>query len=81
MKERKAAARQRKPQSKLQPPATVDPLQRYTIPEGNALLRQSNSKTFEQIKKGELRVIRDDGRTYIPGSEIVRRSTLTSDAV
>jgi len=54
----------------------LDPFQRYTVPEANALLRQSNAKTYQQIKAGELRTIRDGGRTYIPGSEIVRRSTL-----
>ena len=54
----------------------LDPLQRYSIPETNALLRQSNARTYQQIKAGELRVIKDGGRTYIPGSEIVRRSTL-----
>jgi hypothetical protein len=54
----------------------LDLLQRYSIPEANALLRQSNAKTWTQIKTGELRTIRDGGRVYIPGSEIVRRSTL-----
>jgi hypothetical protein len=54
----------------------LDLLQRYSIPETNALLRQSNARTYEQIKAGELRVIRDGGRTYVPGSEIARRSTL-----
>jgi hypothetical protein len=64
---------------KLAPPV-LDPRQRYTIAEANALLRQSNSKTFEQIKAGELKVIRDGGRTYVPGSEIVQRSTLPATA-
>jgi len=54
----------------------LDPLQRYSIPEANALLRQSNARTYQQIKAGELRVIKDGGRSYVPGSEIVRRSTL-----
>ena len=69
----------KEPRVKIQPPA-LDPRQRYTIPEANALLRQGNSKTFEQIKAGELKVIRDKGRTYIPGSEIVKRSTLPAAA-
>lgn len=59
-------------------PPTLDPLQRYSVPEANAFLRQSNARTYQQIKSGELRVIRDGGRTYIPGSEIARRSTLPS---
>jgi hypothetical protein len=54
----------------------LDPLQRYTVPEANALLRQSNARTYQQIKAGELHVIRDGSRVYVPGSEIVRRSTL-----
>jgi hypothetical protein len=66
--------------TKASPPAPLDPLQRYSIPEANALLRQSNARTYEQIKAGQLRVIRDGGRTYIPGSEIVRRSALPTEA-
>lgn len=57
-------------------PPRLDPLQRYSIPEANALLRQSNARTYQQIKAGELRIIKDAGRTYIPGSEIARRSAL-----
>jgi Helix-turn-helix domain len=65
------------PERKAKPvPPTLDPLQRYSVAEANALLRQSNARTYQQIKAGELRTIRDGGRTYIPGSEIVRRSTL-----
>jgi hypothetical protein len=59
-----------------QPPPPLDPLQRYGVPEANALLRQSNAKTYGDIKSGKIRVIRDGGRTYIPGSEIVRLSSL-----
>jgi hypothetical protein len=60
--------------TKPNPPPALDPLQRYSIPEANALLRQSNARTYQQIKVGELKVIKDGGRTYIPGSEIARRS-------
>lgn len=62
--------------TKPNPPTTLDPLQRYSVPEANALLRQSNARTYEQIKDGQLRVIRIGGRTYIPGSEIARLSAL-----
>ena len=58
------------------PIAPLDPLQRYTVPEANAYLRQSNARTYEQIKAGELKVIKDGGRTYVPGSEIARKSTI-----
>ncbi len=74
------AARQRKYQAKRQPPPALDPLQRYTIPESNAVLRQSNAKTYGDIKTGKIRVIRDGGRTYVPGSELVRLSSLPADA-
>lgn len=49
---------------------------RYIIPEAAALLRQAQSTTYLQIRSGALRVIREGGRTYVPGSEIIRRSTL-----
>ncbi len=62
--------------TKPNPPPALDPLQRYSVPEANALLRQSNARTYEQIKAGQLRVIRIGGRTYVPGSEIARLSAL-----
>jgi hypothetical protein len=62
--------------SQKQPPATIDANQRYAIPEANQVLRQSNAKTYLDIKAGKIRVIRDGGRTYIPGSELIRLSTL-----
>lgn len=54
----------------------LEPHRRYIIPEAAALLRQAQSTTYLQIRRGDLRVIRDGGRTYVPGSEIIRRSTL-----
>lgn len=54
----------------------LNPLQRYTVHQANEYLRQSSATTYSQIKRGELRVIKDGGRTYIPGSEIIRKSTL-----
>lgn len=57
-------------------PPLVDPNQRYTIKEANAILRQSHAKTYCDIKNGLLRVIKDGTRTYVPGTEIIRRSTL-----
>lgn len=58
--------------------APVDSNQRYEIPEASAYLRQSDAKTYNDIKQGKLAVIRDEGRTYVPGSEIIRRSTLAA---
>lgn len=54
----------------------VDANQRYTIDEATAYLRQSRAKTYADIKAAVVRVIKDGARTYIPGSEIIRRSTL-----
>lgn len=54
----------------------LDAQQRYTIPEASDLLRQSRAKTYKDITAGNIRVIKDGSRTYIPGSEIIRRSTL-----
>jgi len=57
-------------------PAPVDPAQRYTIREAMAYLRQSREKTRTDILNDKLKVIRDGSRVYVPGSEIIRRSTL-----
>lgn len=64
----------------------VDPRQRYEVPEASAYLRQSVAKTYLDIKNGKLRILKDGWRSFVPGSEIVRLSTLpdgrscTSDA-
>jgi hypothetical protein len=54
----------------------IDVLQRYPIEEAILYLRQSRARTYKQIKCGELRVIKDGKRAYIPGSEIARKSAL-----
>jgi hypothetical protein len=54
----------------------LDHLQRYTIAEAAAYLRQAISTTNAQISRGDLRVIRQGGSTYVPGSEIARLSSL-----
>lgn len=57
---------------------SLDELQRYTIEETCAFLRQSRQKTYDDINKGLLTVIKDGRRTYVPGSEIARRSAAPS---
>lgn len=52
----------------------LDPLQRYTIPEAAAYLRQSRSKTYEDIASGRLETIKDGRRRYVTGRGIVARS-------
>lgn len=57
----------------LPPP---DERQRYTLEEAVAYLRQSRSKLYCDIAAGRVTVIKDGRRTYIPGAEIIRRSTI-----
>jgi excisionase family DNA binding protein len=62
-----------KPKMALPP---IDPLQRYTVEESCAYLRTSRQSVHNLIKSGDLRVIKEGRRCYVPGSEIARRSTL-----
>lgn len=62
------------PVSRSLPP--LDPQQRYDMLETSAYLRKSRSTVYEDIKAGKLRVIKDGGRVYVPGSEIVRLSSV-----
>lgn len=67
----------RRERQKALPP--VDRYQRYEISETSTYLRQSDASTWADIKSGALKVIREGGRTYVPGSEIIRRSTLPQE--
>jgi hypothetical protein len=69
-----------KPRKIVPPPGAIDIYRRYSVHDTNVLLSQSNSKTYEDIAAGRLKVIKDGKRTYIPGSEIVRRSTIVAAA-
>jgi hypothetical protein len=66
--------KKRKPEARVFPP--LEPHRRYTIPAASGLLSQSRAKTYLDIRAGVLAVIKDGRRTYIPGTEIIRRSTL-----
>ena len=66
-------ARRRELAAQLPP---IDPHQRYEIPEASAYLRQSIAKTYIDIKAGKLRILKDGSRSFVPGAEIIRRSTL-----
>ena len=57
----------------LQP---IDPNQRYAPHEAAVYLRIGRSKLFDKIRAGELRSIKDGKHRLVPGSEIVRLSTL-----
>lgn len=56
--------------------APVDVAQRYEILEAAAYLRISRAKLYQLISSGEVRTLHEGSRHYVPGSEIVRRSTL-----
>jgi hypothetical protein len=58
----------------------LDARQRYSVDEGMAYLRESRSRLYEKIASGELKVIKDGRRTYIPGTELVRLSTLADNS-
>ena len=57
----------------------LDLLQRYSIIEASAYLRQSRSKTYVDIRAGTLMTIKDGKRTYIPGTVIAERSRVHDD--
>lgn len=55
-------------------PVTIDPNRRYSIDIATGFLGQSRAKTYIDIRLGKIKVIKDGVRTYILGSEIIRRS-------
>ena len=52
----------------------LDLNQRYSIPEASAYLRQSEGKTYADMRTGTLPFIKDGRRTYISGRTIADRS-------
>jgi hypothetical protein len=72
----KRSRRSASPRSQPQPPIQIDPNQRYSLAETWATLRQSPAKTYVDIRHGKIKVIREGRRTYVPGSELIRLSTL-----
>lgn len=66
-----------KPQ-KTQP--TFDPRLRYEIPAATSFLGYSRAKLYQQIAAGEIRVIRDGRRVYVPGTEIARKCAVDGAA-
>jgi hypothetical protein len=53
----------------------VDVNRRYDIPTACACLGISRVRLYAKLKAAEIRPLKDGGRTFIPGSEIVRLST------
>lgn len=60
--------------------APLDIQQRYTVAESALYLRSSLWSVFRDIREGRLTVIREGARTFIPGSEIARRSRIDPEA-
>jgi hypothetical protein len=58
----------------------VDANQRYKLEEAYAYLRQGRTKTYREIAAGALKVIKEGKSVYVPGSEIIRRSTIGGSA-
>lgn len=53
----------------------LDVLRRYSVELASAYLGISRSRLYEHIQSGEISVIKDGKRTFVPGSEIARMST------
>jgi len=66
--------------TKIAPLPPLDKSQRYTIPETSRYLRVSRAYVYSLITNGDLRSIKDGKRRFIPGTEIIRRSTLAQAA-
>jgi hypothetical protein len=56
----------------------LDVLQRYSVPEASAYLRQSRAKTYQDIAAKVLPIIKDGRRTYVPGTAIAERSRIAA---
>lgn len=56
----------------------IDPNQRYAISEAAAYLRICRPYVYKLINTKKLRTLRDGRRRYVPGSELIRHSTLPS---
>jgi excisionase family DNA binding protein len=52
----------------------LDERQRYSIEEATDYLRTSRARLYEKIGAGEVKIVKDGRRTYVPGSEIARLS-------
>lgn len=54
--------------------APLDPLRRYPIDAACAYLDISRARLYEKIKAGDLAIVKDGKRTFVPGAEIARLS-------
>lgn len=58
----------------------LDEKQRYSMAEASRYLRKSRAALYADISSGNLQVIRDGARVYVPGSVIAEKSRLPSTA-
>jgi hypothetical protein len=63
---------------RVSPPAIIDSNQRYELAEVHAVLRQSHTKTFADIKAGRMQTLTDGRRRYVLGSELIRISSTSA---
>ncbi len=56
------------------PPAVIDANQRYSLAESAAILRVSLPTLYKRMAEEDIEVIRDGGRTYVHGTELIRQS-------
>ena len=56
----------------------LDPAQRYTLEEAARYLRISETTLFRDMQAGVINTIKDRSRRFVPGSEIIRRSSLSA---
>lgn len=67
-------ANSKRPKSTAPRSEFFDPRLRYSIPKAAELLHAGTSTIWARIAAGSIAVIRDGGRTYVPGSEVERLS-------
>jgi hypothetical protein len=69
---------------RLQDLTPVRPLvdnERYTLNEAVTYLRHSPWLLAQRIRAGEIKTIKEGKRVYVPGSELLRMTTLSADNV
>lgn len=57
----------------------IDAAQRYEVQESIDYLRTCRKTFYDDVKAGRIRLIKDGRRSYVHGSELIRRSALSRD--
>jgi excisionase family DNA binding protein len=58
------------------PLGPLDPLRRYTVEDALRYLGISRFTLYADIRENRIQTIKDRNRRFVPGSEIVRRSSV-----